>query len=180
MSAALQAAAAEEPESGFVIDVLVEDETWLRSVSGIESLVGRAAETALVRAKATAPAELCVMLADDETLRDLNARFRGKDSPTNVLSFPDDPDPIPAEAEEGPRHLGDVALALGTVLREAGEQGKTAADHTAHLVVHGVLHVLGYDHLTDSDAAVMEREEIAILASLGISDPYASVSAQPL
>ena len=172
----------ETPSERFLIDVLVEDPAWLEAKPGIEERAVGAATAALARietAPSGVPAEICLMLANDELLRDLNARFRGKDEATNVLSFPAAPDPAPIAAEGGPRHLGDVALALGTVLREAAEQGKTAADHATHLIVHGVLHVMGYDHQTDSEAAVMEREETAILAMLGIGDPYASVSAQP-
>lgn len=170
------------PCERFLIDVLVDDPAWLEAMPGIEERAIGAATAALARiemAPSEIPAEICLMLADDEVLRGLNARFRGKDEATNVLSFPAAPDPIPSDAESGARHLGDVALALGTVLREAAEQGKTAADHASHLIVHGVLHVMGYDHETDNEAAVMEREETAILATLGIGDPYASVSAQP-
>ena len=101
----------------------------------------------------------------------LNSDWRGIDRPTNVLAFPGwDPDaPLPAEA---PLLLGDVVLARETVAREAKEQGKTVTDHLGHLVVHGVLHLLGYDHAIDAEAAVMETLETAILAELGVADPY--------
>jgi probable rRNA maturation factor len=106
-----------------------------------------------------------VLLTDDETVRDLNARFRGKDQPTNVLSFP---------APESARpHLGDVALAFGVCASEAAAQGKTISDHLSHLTVHGVLHLLGYDHEADDEAEIMEDMERAILNRLGVSDPYA-------
>ncbi|MCC7266462.1 MAG: rRNA maturation RNase YbeY [Caulobacteraceae bacterium] len=109
---------------------------------------------------------LTILLADDPTIRDLNARFRGKDYATNVLSFPAPPNPE--------RHLGDIALAHGVCAREAAEQGKLLAHHLQHLVAHGVLHLLGYDHETDPDAEVMEGLEREILAGLGVPDPYAA------
>ncbi|HYM30075.1 MAG TPA: rRNA maturation RNase YbeY, partial [Candidatus Cybelea sp.] len=105
---------------------------------------------------------LCIMLSDDASLRRLNRTWRGKDRPTNVLSFP-------AEAP-GPR--GDVALALGVLIRESAAQGKPRRDHLAHLVVHGVLHLLGHDHVRNADAGRMERLERKILARLGVPDPY--------
>jgi probable rRNA maturation factor len=105
--------------------------------------------------------ELCLVLADDALQRRLNRDFRGRDKSTNVLSF-----------EGAPATLGDVVLALETVAAEAESQGKSLADHVAHLVVHGVLHLMGYDHQTAAAARQMERLEIAILAGLGIADPY--------
>jgi probable rRNA maturation factor len=105
-----------------------------------------------------------VLLTDDETVRDLNARFRGKDSATNVLSFP------AHDTAQG--HLGDICLAYGVCAREADEQGKTLAAHLQHLVAHGVLHLVGYDHEDDTEAKVMEDLERRILATLGLADPY--------
>ena len=107
---------------------------------------------------------LVVLLTDDAAVRDLNARFRGKDAPTNVLSFP-----APANPEG---HLGDVALAFGVCTREAAEQGKALGRHLQHLVVHGVLHLLGYDHMSDDEAEAMEGLERIVLAGLGAPDPY--------
>ena len=106
-------------------------------------------------------------MTDDATVQGLNARFRGKDAPTNVLAFPAEP--------EG-RFLGDIALARQTCLREAEEKGIAAADHAAHLIVHGVLHLIGYDHQCEEDAVHMERRERAILDLLGVADPYADES----
>ncbi len=105
-----------------------------------------------------------ILLAGDDRIAALNAQFRGKAGPTNVLSFPN-----PA----GGRPLGDVAMAFGVCAREAAQQRKSLADHLRHLTAHGVLHLLGYDHQTDADAEVMEAKERAILASLGVADPYA-------
>ena len=109
---------------------------------------------------------ITVLLTDDESVRELNRQFRGKDSATNVLSFPAPPNP-----ED---HLGDVALAYGICAREAAEQGKPIAHHLTHLTVHGVLHLLGYDHIGDDEAEAMEGLERVVLAGLGVPDPYAA------
>ena len=104
---------------------------------------------------------ICIVLADDRLQRRLNREFRGRDKSTNVLSF-----------DGAPGALGDVVLALETIAAEAEAQGKTLAAHLAHLVVHGVLHLMGYDHERPGQARRMERLEIEILAGLGIADPY--------
>jgi probable rRNA maturation factor len=106
-----------------------------------------------------------ILLTDDAAIQDLNARFRNKNAPTNVLSFP-------APATAAP-HLGDIALAYGVCAREADAQGKPLAHHLMHLTAHGVLHLLGYDHESDADAERMEALEREILAGLGVPDPYA-------
>ena len=144
-----------------VIDVEVEDEAWA-SIADAEGLGRQAAEAAL---KGRAEGGVTVLLTDDETQRDLNARFRDKDATTNVLSFP------AAENPEG--HLGDISLAYGVCAREAAEQGKALGNHLQHLVAHGVLHLLGYDHIEDGEAEAMEALEREILAGLGVPDPYA-------
>lgn len=113
-------------------------------------------------------AELCVHLADDAHIRDLNARWRGRDEATNVLSFPA---VEPANIRQA-RLLGDIVLAFETVAREAAAEGKPLADHYRHLVVHGFLHLIGFDHETDADAQRMEAMETRILARLGVADPY--------
>ena len=116
-------------------------------------------------------AEVGVLFADDAFVRDLNARWRGQDKPTNVLSFPAAAPAVTKPAVQGPRALGDIVLAFETVDREAREAGKKFDHHAAHLLVHGFLHLLGYDHETDADATVMEAREVRILESLDIPDP---------
>ncbi|WP_150285822.1 rRNA maturation RNase YbeY [Rhabdaerophilum calidifontis] len=147
------------------IEILVEAAGW-RDHAGAEALVERAALAAL--AGSARRGGVSVLLADDAALRGLNHAFRGKDQPTNVLSFPAAPvpgDPAPA--------LGDIALAYETCAREAAAEGKSLDAHLAHLVVHGVLHLLGHDHMTEAEADAMEAAEIRILAGLGYADPYA-------
>ena len=140
------------------IDVVFLDAGWKAALPSAARLVRRAARAALgMRGGA-----LTVALAADLQVRRLNARHRGKDRPTNVLSYPSHDRPF----------LGDIVLARQTVWREARAQGKTAAAHVSHLVVHGTLHLLGYDHLRDGQARRMEGLERRILARLGIADPY--------
>ncbi len=124
-----------------------------------------------VRPAADQVVELAIVFGDDDLVQRLNREYRGKDAPTNVLSFAlteaDEPD-FPG----APLVLGDVVLALETVLAEATRDNKAPADHARHLVVHGILHLLGHDHMTDAEAEAMERIETAILARFGIADPY--------
>ncbi|MES2343235.1 MAG: rRNA maturation RNase YbeY [Pseudomonadota bacterium] len=145
-----------------MIDVEIEDEAWSRDLRDIEALVTAAATAALAAAQRAGA--VVVLLTDDASVQDLNLRFRGKDSPTNVLSFP-----APETPED---HLGDIALAHGVCVREAAEQGKTLAHHLQHLVAHGVLHLVGYDHENDADAEDMEGLERVVMAGLGAPDPY--------
>lgn len=169
--------ASSSPSPAVEIDVAVEVEGWHAVLPDAETAVlpfARAAVAAgLARPLPAAGAELCVVLTDDATVRDLNRDYRGKDAPTNVLSFAFSDDEDAPETPDAPVMLGDIFLALETVRREADDQGKPARDHALHLVVHGVLHLLGYDHLTEAEAAGMERLETAILADHGIADPYA-------
>lgn len=152
--------------SGAEIDVVVEDAGWTALLPDAESLVDGSARAALAAGDHDADGEIVVMLTNDAEVRRLNARFRGKDAATNVLSFP-----APATA---PGSLGDIALALGVCRAEAAEQGKSLAAHLRHLVAHGVLHLLGYDHETDAEAETMEAMERRIMAGLGEADPYAA------
>lgn len=136
-----------------------------------EMVVAAAVGAAFAEAKLKAlpDAELSVTLSDDAAVRELNAKWRSKNSATNVLTFPAfDPD----EMADAPM-LGDVILAFETVDREAREEGKSLSDHVTHLVVHGVLHLFGYDHLDDEEAEEMEALETRALARLGVADPYA-------
>jgi probable rRNA maturation factor len=147
----------------------VESPLWVDEAAWRDR-IARAVAAAAEVAELDVPdeAELSVVLTDDAAIRILNRDHRGKDKPTNVLSFPGfapDEDPTPL--------LGDIVVAFETVAREAGEEGKPIADHFSHLIVHGMLHLFGYDHETEADAEIMEEEERRILASLGIADPYA-------
>jgi probable rRNA maturation factor len=145
------------------VTVIVEDERWKKA----RPQVKRAALAAYVRVNADAVRPFTILLTTDRKLRTLNATFRGKDKPTNVLSFPsDDPD-----------YLGDIAIAYGVTAREAKAEGKSFAHHAAHLAVHGVLHLLGFDHERPRDARLMEPLEIEILAGLKIPNPYLSKAA---
>ena len=136
-----------------------------------EEIVLRMAQTVFEHDGASSAAELSVLLADDTFVQSLNRKFRGKDKSTNVLSFPNAPTPAGALYDE-PSSLGDIALAFETVKAEAQTQGKSFDDHLAHLVVHGVLHLLGYDHIEDEDAEKMETRERELLKLFEIADPY--------
>jgi probable rRNA maturation factor len=164
-----------------LVETVIEDARWEAfGLAGLAEQAGRAALVAL-----GLPREgfaISLMGCDDARIATLNADFRGKPVPTNVLSWPSDergaevageaPDvPDPGEAED-PNPLGDIAIAWDTCAREADEQGKSMRDHVVHLLVHGVLHLLGYDHVEDDDAVLMEALEVRILANLGVSDPY--------
>jgi probable rRNA maturation factor len=148
-----------------LIDVEVEDPAWSVALPDAEALVLAAADATLASEGAVGEG-VTLLLTDDEAIRDLNRRFRQQDRPTNVLSFP---------ALQNPeRFLGDIALAYGVCAREAQEQGKPLAHHLQHLVAHGVLHLLGYDHVSAAQADEMEGLERAVLSELGIPDPYAA------
>src|ERR1043166_5242686 len=148
------------------VDIMVDSGLWAAEPQA-EEIVRR---TIVQAADATAApdTELVVMLTDDAAIRALNNQWRGLDKATNVLSFP-----APACLKgDAPVHLGDIAIAYETLAREANSEGKPFADHLAHLAVHGFLHLLGYDHESEPDADAMEQQERAILARLGIPDPY--------
>jgi probable rRNA maturation factor len=152
------------------VDITIADDAWHGLLPDAEAVVRAAAEAAWrLLAPAGAVAEVSILLTDDETVSRLNERHRGLDRPTNVLSFP-----IGAAVPAGdqPTMLGDVVLASGVVAREAAAQEKAVAAHLSHLVVHGVLHLLGYDHETDPEAETMEALEVQTLAGLGLPNPY--------
>lgn len=159
------------------IEVTTTGSGWSRNCPNVASIVRIAAELALMRGAAAlgllwqGPVELSVVLGDAAEQQRLNRDYRGKDAPTNVLAFP----AWVSGAEVplgGPVLLGDVVLALEIIVREAAQQEKHLDDHLRHLVVHGVLHLLGYDHGTRAEAAVMESLERSILSELGVPDPY--------
>ena len=169
---------------GSEIAVSVSGDAWSDSVPDGVKICRQAAATTLARLGLDAAAvEVSVVLAEDDFVRRLNRDHRGWDRPTNVLAFPAAAAPEPGplgragEAAGGapgarPILLGDVVVARGTILKEAAEQHKRAADHLCHLVVHGVLHLLRHDHDTPARARDMERLETAILDGLGVTDPY--------
>ena len=167
-----------DSDSSHTSEVTVECHAWHTVVTDPVGIVRQGVAAALQTAAEAAPerAEVSVLLADDDRLRTLNRAWRGHDKPTNVLSFPAfPPGGIPPGPEPVP--IGDIALALETVLREAAAEDKPPADHLAHLVVHGTLHLLGHDHETDEEAALMEGSEARALARLGIADPYRTEAA---
>lgn len=148
------------------IEIATESAAWER-LPGAEAMVRRAVEAAL-RDEHIREGEIGIVLSDDARMQALNKSFRGTDKATNVLAFP-----APKLQSDGPRPLGDIVLAYETMAREAEAEGKTAEHHLMHLAVHGTLHLIGFDHIDDADAKVMEARERAILADLGIPDPYA-------
>lgn len=164
-----------------LVDTLTEDARW--EAFGLAELAEEAARAVLIDQRLDPDRfEISLLGCNDARIADLNADFRGKPQPTNVLSWPSDErgvardgaDPIrPSPGLPGmPQELGDVAIAWETCAREAEEQAKTMRDHVLHLLVHGVLHLLGYDHVRDGDASLMEAAELRILAGLGLANPY--------
>lgn len=166
-----------DPEPSFDITVILDQPCWERPISDWEALVRPAILKALRQAGWTQSAEINILLTNDAKIQELNNRFRGFNKPTNVLSFPSLELEEIARLKVGieqPEHivLGDVALAYETIQKEASSQGKAFDHHLIHLTVHGLLHLLGFDHEKDEDATVMESLEIEILSSLTIPNPY--------
>lgn len=156
-------------------DTLLEDPRWQEA--GFEALAERAARAALSHLSLDPECfEIAVLACDDARIAELNGDFRAKPAATNVLSWPSEerhPEEPPQGGEEGmPEELGDIAIAWETCAREAAEQGKPLAHHITHLMVHATLHLLGYDHISDAEATVMETLETEILGKMGIEDPY--------
>lgn len=165
------------------IDVSVQEDEWLRSFLDVEKVSTDAMTLALSMAQLPKVVngreiEASIVLANDDLLQVLNREYRGKDKPTNVLSFAslDSDDPLPPE---GPVHIGDIVLSYQTLDREAKEQGKFFKDHFIHIVVHGTLHLLGYDHMTEDEANIMESTEIRILEKMNIQNPYTETDFVP-
>ena len=165
-----------------MIDLAVQREDPWPAATDWDTLTQRAAAAAIARTPqagwlAGPPlVEVAVRLTDDGEVRALNRDYRGKDKATNVLSFPmiqpDLLDTVTQNSDDGEVLLGDIVLAHGVCAAEATDKGVTLADHVAHLIVHGILHLLGHDHGDDAAAEAMEGLERAALASLGIADPY--------
>lgn len=158
------------------IDIVIEAEGW-KALPEVAAIAEAAALAGLKSEKSSG--EVVILLTDDAEMRRLNASFRGKDKPTNVLSFPAAPAPSGMKGAES-LFLGDLALGYETCAAEALAEGKLLRDHLSHLVVHGLLHLLGYDHETEVEAERMEGRERAILATLGIADPYSGAEEAPL
>lgn len=163
-----------------LVDIVIEDPRW--QAFGLEPLALAAVQAGFAELDLPeAGITLCLMGCDDARILELNGDFRGKAKPTNVLSWPSEErgaaeGEIPSLPEPGapddPDHLGDIAISYDTCAAEAALAEKPMADHVTHLVVHGLLHLLGYDHIHDADAELMEALEVRILARLGLSDPY--------
>ncbi|RAU23841.1 rRNA maturation RNase YbeY [Paramagnetospirillum kuznetsovii] len=155
------------------IDVRMDCPAWIEALPDAEARCGRLAATALEAVELPdGVVELSIVLADDAIVQDLNRNWRGKNQPTNVLSFAALDDEDAPLVPGAPLMLGDVILAYETTAAEAKEQGKPFADHFSHLVVHGVLHLLGFDHEDEDEAVEMEALESTLMAALGIPDPY--------
>jgi probable rRNA maturation factor len=162
------------------LDTIIEDDRW--DATDLPALAGRAAGAALAHLGLDAARyDIALLACNDARIAELNADFRGKPQPTNVLSWPSaergaardgDRPLLPGPDED---ELGDIAIAYDTCAREAAEAGKPLADHVTHLVVHATLHLLGFDHVRDRDATLMERTEVEILGKLGLPDPYSPV-----
>lgn len=171
-----------------LVDLVVEDPAWDTALPDLAEVAERAARAALAEAGLD-PARwtLSLLACDDARIAGLNARFRGREGPTNVLSWPafplapprpGSPPPRPPEPPPGAAgHLGDVAIALGTAAREAESADRALKSHVIHLILHGMLHCLGHDHETEADAALMEGIETRLLSGMDIADPYRFIEA---
>lgn len=150
-----------------ITDLRVESKDWAQ-IQGLEAICARALEAGFAEQSHARNAGVDVLLTDDDALAILNAQWRGKTGPTDVLSFP---------AEENPdAFLGDIAIAYGVAARDAVSGGKTITAHLSHLLIHGMLHLLGHDHIDDNEAEIMENLERTALAKLGIADPYSQIT----
>lgn len=147
-----------------VATILIEDPSWYQLLNKIENRqLSHVMEQAIKGYDVVSSLDFTIMLTDDSRMTALNQEFRQKATPTNVLSFPDDSDV---------HYLGDIAIGYGFMSREAYAEGKQEKDHFIHLLIHGVLHLLGFDHVNEDQAHVMETMETRILSAIGIADPY--------
>ncbi len=176
----MTAAPLKDFEPDLTVDIMIESEAW-RMLPEAEDIARRAIAFAATCPHPALPctprgnAEISMLFCDDRTIAALNKRWRGQEKPTNVLSFP--APPLHGASPQAKIPLGDIAIAYETLMREAEESGKPPSAHLAHLVVHGFLHLLGYDHLLEDEAERMERVERDILARIGVADPYAACNA---
>lgn len=153
--------------ASFCAEILFDDPAWDRAMA--LDVADRVLHALVADGRAPEDAACCeIVFSSDAAVKALNAQYRAKDAPTNVLAFPSG---VP-EGEEGPLALGSVVLAFGVMHKEAAERGISLKDHTTHLTLHGVLHLLGYDHIVEEERLAMEAVEVEILAGLGLSDPY--------
>lgn len=166
----------ELPAGGLTLELRLQSRRW-RDLGDIRPRIEAAIGAGLAEARLQPleGAELSLLLTDDKRIRAVNREWRGFDKPTNVLSFP----AVPPERVASSPVLGDIVLALETLTREAEAEGKNLGDHLSHLVIHGLLHLLGEDHETEAEAQRMEAMETAALARLGIADPYAGTDLHP-
>lgn len=169
-----EAPADAEPPQRLSIDIVVEGGDWTRFAPIDATILAACAAVASSPALSFGPSEACIALSSDAEVQALNSTYRGKDKPTNVLSFPAARHLF--SSQDASRQLGDIVLAAGTVAREAAELRISPHHHLQHLVVHGLLHLLGYDHEQDAAAEEMEGLETEILASIGVPDPYAGAT----
>lgn len=157
------------------IDTIIDEPSWSKARLGVKTFFPTVLETTFktLPVKPKAPLEVSITLSNDKRIKVLNRDHRGKNKPTNVLSFPlwEGIEDIPPSREAVP--IGDIIIAYETMVREAIEQDKKLKDHMAHMLVHGFLHLLGYDHMNDQEAEEMEALEVKILKKLDIKDPYA-------
>jgi len=151
------------------LELRIDDEGW-NSISNVSDVVDKAFSAAIAtQPDVTQPLGVTIILADNEAVAQLNNQWRSKQKPTNILSFPA---PVGEKTEIGNRYIGDMVLALAVIEQEAQEQGKALETHLCHLVIHGALHLLGYDHLNDNQACIMEDIERTAMKALGLADPY--------